>query len=230
MNNRKKSTRYFWLLIDFFSLIVSYFLLNELLNFKGWISLIGALLITAVIVSLQPKRAQKVSNKSVPSDQLMAHYKKSGMSERDIDFFRGTMADAKAQIDQLAKNMQRVPKLKAIELHDEPVKVSQATFKALVAKPAKLHLAADFLYRHLPTLVDLTTKYIQISQHEVKDKDTYVVLDKSATLITDLAQQLKKDYAAIVADDLEDLDVDMSLAKKALEKAKTAGKESNLDE
>ena len=161
---------------------------------------------------------------------MLTHYRKAGMSDEDIQFFRETMSTAKDQIDQLNQNMQSVPKLRAIELHSEPVKVSRAIFKTIVAEPQKLHAASDFLYRHLPTMVDLTEKHIAISKHEVKDKDTYTVLDKSATVISDLAQQFRDDYEALVADDLSDIDVDMTLAQAALKKSQTAAKESNDDE
>jgi 5-bromo-4-chloroindolyl phosphate hydrolysis protein len=79
-------------------------------------------------------------------------------------------------------------------------------------------------------MVDLTKKHIAISKHEVKDKDTYTVLDKSATVISDLAQQFRDDYEALVADDLSDIDVDITLAQAALKKSQTAAKESNDDE
>lgn len=184
----------------------------------SFFAFIGALLITWLVwqLFLTPRPKKKV--KTIDA-KMLKHYQKAGMSDDDIHFFRETMATAKKQIDQLARNMQQTTKLKAINLHFEPVKVSQASFKTIVAQPQKLHAASDFLYRHLPTMVDLTAKYNAISQHEVKDKDTYAVLDKSAEVITQLAQQFRTDYETLVADDLEDINVDMSLAKAAMKKA-----------
>lgn len=184
----------------------------------SFLAFIGALLITwlvwLIFFTSKPKKKVKTID-----TKMLKHYQKAGMSDDDIRFFRETMATTKKQIDQLAHNMQQTTKLKAINLHFEPVKVSQATFKTIVAQPQKLHAASDYLYRHLPTMVDLTAKYNTISQHEVKDKDTYAILDKSAQVITQLAQQFRTDYEILVADDLNDINVDMSLAKAAMKKA-----------
>lgn len=184
----------------------------------SFLAFIGALLITWLVWLIFFTSKPKKKVKTIDA-KMLKHYQKAGMSDDDIRFFRETMATTKKQIDQLAHNMQQTTKLKAINLHFEPVKVSQATFKTIVAQPQKLHAASDYLYRHLPTMVDLTAKYNTISQHEVKDKDTYAVLDKSAQVITQLAQQFRTDYETLVADDLNDINVDMSLAKAAMKKA-----------
>lgn len=187
-------------------------------------------LIVALVLGLLLHRylnRKQPADETVPaaSPERLAHYRSLGMSNADIRFFRSTMQTAAQQIKQLETNMAAAPKLKAIELHDEPVKVSQATFKALVQTPQKLTLAADFLYRHLPRLVQLSHDYLAISQHTVKDKDTYTVLSESAALMTDLAQTLKADYQQIVADDQADLAINMQLAREELAKA-NAEKES----
>ncbi|MFD1319392.1 5-bromo-4-chloroindolyl phosphate hydrolysis family protein [Loigolactobacillus zhaoyuanensis] len=199
-------------------------------SFSDLIVVISALLITGIVRWWQLRRPQATKKLQNVDRDMLDHYHAAGMSDDDIQFFRETMSTAKTQIDQLNQNMQRVPKLKAIELHTEPVKVSRAIFKTIVAEPQKLQAASDFLYRHLPLMVDFTEKYIAISKHEVKDKDAYTALDKSATKINDLAQQFRADYKALVADDLSDIDVDMALAKAALKQSQSVTKESDSDE
>ncbi|MFC6170717.1 5-bromo-4-chloroindolyl phosphate hydrolysis family protein [Loigolactobacillus jiayinensis] len=232
---KRSSKRSSWL-ITLIIFIASFYVLSLFFNgcmsgtFSDTFSFIGAVIITGLARWWQLRRPQQPKKlKNVDSDMLQ-HYRTTGMADEDIQFFRETMSTAKTQIDQLSQNMQRVPKLRAIELHLEPVNVARASFKAIVAEPQKLHAASDFLYRHLPTMVDLTEKYIAISKHEVKDKDTYTVLEKSATVITDLAQQFRDDYEALVADDLSDIDIDMTLAKAALKKSQTTAKESDTHE
>ncbi len=89
-------------------------------------------------------------------------------------------------------------------------------------EPKKLHLANHFLYTHLPNIVDLTSKHLEIEQHEVKNKQTYEKLEESAQIIDQLSKLVKNDYEEIVSDDLDDLDVEMSIAKSSLsQKAET---------
>ena len=160
----------------------------------------------------QPKIQQKIS------DNMLAHYQAAGMSNEEINFFRETMQLAEGQVKEVATNLQALPKLRAIDLNHDTVKTTQALFKSIVKEPQKLHNASDFLYRHLPSLTELSRKFIEISQHDVKTADTYAVLDKSAEAIAALSQQIQTDYTEFVADDLEDLDTEVSVANQQLTK------------
>lgn len=146
------------------------------------------------------------------------HYETIGMSEQEIDFFRDTMNTTKKQIVQLQENMNASTKLRAIDLRNDTLRVSKALFKELVKDPKKLHLANHFLYTHLPNLVDLTSKYLEIDDHEIKNKQTYEKLEESAQIIDQVSKLIKKDYEQFVADDLEDLDVEISVAKNSLKR------------
>lgn len=146
------------------------------------------------------------------------HYETIGMTDQEIDFFRDTMNTTKKQIVQLQENMNASTKLRAIDLRNDTLKVSKALFKELVKDPKKLHLANHFLYTHLPNLVDLTGKYLEIDNHEIKNKQTYEKLEESAQIIDQVSKLIKKDYEQFVAEDLEDLDVEISVAKNSLKR------------
>lgn len=148
------------------------------------------------------------------SKEKQEHYHEAGMSDKEIEFFRNTLAETKQQIDQLESNFQAVPKLKAINLRYDTLRVSKAMFKELVKEPKKLHLADKFLYNHLPNLVELTNKYVEISEHEIKSKATYDTLNDSISAIENVAVLIIKDYEDFVSDDIEDLEVEISIAKQ----------------
>lgn len=146
------------------------------------------------------------------------HYSQLGMSDQEVTFFRDTMNIAKKQINQLQKNMTSSTKLRAIDLRNDTLRVSKALFKELVKEPKKLHLANHFLYTHLPNLVDLTNKYLEIEAHEIKNKQTYEKLEESAQIIDQVSKLIKKDYERFVSDDLDDLDIEISVAKNSLKR------------
>lgn len=158
------------------------------------------------------------------------HYEESGMTNREIEMFRSTMNQTKQEINQLQKNMQAVAKLKSIDLRYDTVKVSKALFKELVKDPQKLHLAGHFLYTHLPNLVDLTDKYIEIANHEIKTKETYSKLEESSQIIEKLAQLIATDYQQFVQDDLTDIDVEISIAKQSLKRDNETNTDHHPDE
>ncbi|MDM5044417.1 conserved protein of unknown function [Latilactobacillus sakei] len=207
--------------IGFLIMAVSIPTFATLFDFYGdwdnflWVGL--GVLLAAIYMLISFKRLkqqpQYKTNHKI-SDKMLKHYQDAGMSDDEIDFFRETMHQAEIEVQALATNMQALPKLKAIDLNQETTRVSQAMFQAIVKEPKRLHLASDFLYRHLPSINELTRKFIEISHHEVKTADTYAVLDKSAEAIDALSQQIKQDYATFVADDLDDLDTEISVAKQ----------------
>ena len=66
----------------------------------------------------------------------------------------------------------------------------------------------------MANLVDLTNKYIEINNHDVKNKNTYDALAKSADVIDQVSQLLVSDYARFVSDDLDALDIEMTVAEQ----------------
>ncbi|WP_176747261.1 5-bromo-4-chloroindolyl phosphate hydrolysis family protein, partial [Enterococcus sp. HMSC065H12] len=85
-------------------------------------------------------------------------------------------------------------------------------------EPNRLHEASHFLYTHLPNLVDLTNKYNEINDHEIKNKQTYEKLEESAQIIDQLSALIAQDYQKFVAEDLDDIDVEISVAKQSLKR------------
>lgn len=184
----------------------------------GSLLILGVLLVIARVILKIITRRKSPSTKSVPvvSLQKEKHYQELGMDDKQITFFRETMSHAKKQIVQLEENMNAVAKLKAVDLRNDTVKAAKAMFKELVKEPTKLHLADRFLYNHLPNLVDLTNKYLEINAHDIKTQNTYDALQKSASVIDDVSKLLVSDYERFMADDLEELDVEITLAQQNL--------------
>lgn len=163
---------------------------------------------------------KKVELEEVPvlTKEKEARYEELGMSPSEIELFRSTMNGTKQQINRLQKNIAQSSKLKAIDLRHDTLKAAKALFKHLVKEPTRLHDASHFLYTHLPNMADLTDKYLEINEHEIKSKETFAKLEESAQVIDQLATLIVQDYQQFVAEDLEDLDVEISIAKQSLKR------------
>lgn len=208
------------LLIAFFYIHLSGYSLITLLLVVGTVFIIWGLFGS----SKKKKRPAEIPDLS---KELEAHYEESGMTPSEITFFRQTMNQTKTEISQLQQNMQQTAKLKSIDLRHDTVKAAKALFKELVKEPHRLHEASQFLYTHLPNLIDLTNKYIEINDHEIKNKQTYAKLEESAVIIDQLASLIAQDYQKFVSDDLDDLDVELSIAKQSLKRDNELERESN---
>ena len=178
---------------------------------------LGAVFVLIAIGWVIYRRLNKKKNKGgVPglSKEKEEHYYEAGMTDKEITFFRNTLSEAKQQIDQLEINFKDSPKLNAINLRYDTLKVAKAMFKEIVKEPKKLHMADKFLYNHLPNLVEMTTKYAEISDHEIKSKETYKILNNSIGAIENVSQLIIDDYKEFVSDDIEDLEVEISIAQQ----------------
>lgn len=100
----------------------------------------------------------------------------------------------------------------------DTLRAAKALFKELVKEPQKLHCANHFLYTHLPNMVDLTDKFIEINEHEIKSRETYEKIEESAQIIDQMASLIAQDYQQFVADDFEEMDVELSIAKQSLKR------------
>lgn len=202
--------------------IIGFFVVIDTSNSLFGIGLLALIVIASIITINRLFSSKKAPEKTTPnlSMEKEQHYQDLGMDHKQIDFFRDTMATAKKQIIQLDRNMQSVAKLKAIDLRNDTLKAAKGMFKELVKNPNKLHQADRFLYNHLPNLVDLTNKYLEINDHDVKTKNTFEALEKSSYVIDDVSKLLVSDYELFVSDDLEELDVEITIAQQNLAREK----------
>jgi 5-bromo-4-chloroindolyl phosphate hydrolysis protein len=161
------------------------------------------------------KEAKRVQKPQITQDKI-EHYRNSGLTDNEIQFFRDTMAELKTQIVAWERNVNKSPKLKAIDLRTDALKGAKALFKELVKEPKRLTQASDFVHKHVPTMLELTNKFIEIEQHDLKDSDTYAVLQKSTEGIEIMGKAISRDYLDFVKNDLEDMDYTIQLAKKNL--------------
>lgn len=206
------------LLFGVFLVIIGFLYLVMALRPVFWpiaFCLVGAWLMYRGFAGGKSKTKPKKTTPTL-SRERERHYRENGMSTREIELFRETMNQTKEAIDQLQQNFSTHAKLKAIDLRHDTVKAAKALFKELVKEPQKLHYASHFLYTHLPNLVDLTNKYIEISAHEIKSKETYDKMEESILVIDQMAALIAKDYQNFVSDDFEDMDVELSLAKQSI--------------
>lgn len=197
------------------------FILLSVLGVSHFVSLPLSLLIGVVLLHFsgrkdREKKRQGQLKKVSPEKE--SFYQSKGLSKEDIQYFRETMHKAKKQIIQIEQNMESTGKLKAIEHRNNTTQLAKSLFKEIIDEPQRLHEVDQFLYVHLPSLADLSEKYVDIDQHEKKSKATFDILDRSAETIDEMCQQIAEDYVKFKSSDIEDMDLEVQLAKRTLKK------------
>lgn len=196
------------------------FILLLAFDFGFWPSLIISLLIGGLVLykkdgtASTPKTKVRKLKKITPEKE--AFYKSKGLSKDEMNFFRETMQTAKINILDLEQNMRKSTKLTAIEKRNNTLQLAKALFKDITNEPNRLHEVDKFLYVHLPSLRDLTEKYVEVEGHQVKQKATFEILEESANTIDGMCNLIAEDYVAFKSDDIEDIELEIELAKKTM--------------
>ncbi len=208
------------------SLLITVNINQSLATFLGIVSGLG-LYLTYLRKQKPAIQSNKIHLKPV-SDERKKLYQSKGLSNEDIDFFRETMNNTKEQILQLEENINSTGKLRAIANRYDTLNLVKILFKDIVNEPDRLHEVDQFLYVHLPSLTELTSKYVQINQHKAKSKQTFEVLEKSADTIDEMCQQISDDYLQFRSRDIKDLANEVELAKKRLNREGSSIKDDEI--
>ena len=210
------------------------FLVLLVFDFGFWPSLIISLIIGSFLYFKKDKSDKpaktKVQRLRKLTPEKEAFYKSKGLSKDEMKFFRETMQTAKINILELEQNMRKSTKLTAIEKRNNTIHLAKALFKEITEEPQRLHEVDKFLYVHLPSLKDLTAKYIEVDNHEVKHKSTFSVLAESAETIDGMCNLIAKDYVSFKSEEIEDIELEMELAKKAITRDNHSTDEINDEE
>ena len=147
-----------------------------------------------------------------------AFYRSKGLLPDDIKFFRQTMQTSKKHILAIEKQINASNKLKAIEKRHNTIEITKSLFKDIVKEPDRIHQVDQFLYIHLPSLDDMTRKFVKIEGHTAKSKATFDILTKSAETIEDLCQEITQDYLDFRQADLSSIQASIDITEDSLEK------------
>lgn len=217
-NTRLNLTYAFILFIIMFIFLLQVgFEVNILISFLLSIG-IGVLLLNVLTKNSRGNTKEKLPRLTKEKEEF---YSSKGLSKEDIDYFRRTMFQAQQQIITIEQNMQRSGKLRAIEHRNNTVSLAKELFKNITQEPNRLHDVDKFLYVHLPSLADLSEKYVEIEGHKAKSKTTYDILEKSANTIDKMCELIAEDYVKFKADDIQDMSVEVELAKRTFNKDKS---------
>lgn len=166
--------------------------------------------VVRIIQRYQPNNQEQVSLSKYQ------HYRQQGLSDQEIDFLREQMAPAKVHIEAIEQAFQENAKLRSIELKYNTIKVCQQQFKDIVNDPTRLAEASDFLYKYLPSLEDILQKYNEINGHITKNKQSYLIMERSCEIIEQLCQKINDHYLQFHSDTFAQMEDDLSLAERQL--------------
>ena len=165
--------------------------------------LITILIIIAVVLVVWLIHDYKREKKN-PS--LIETYHEKGLSDQDITIFRQTMQDAKAQIKSWETAVKHDSELQIIENVTGGLKSAKKLFQLIVKHPKMALTNHDFLYKQLPTMVELTETYDNVKSVDRIDQDLKI---ESQKVIRKLSEKIAKTYELELSGDIEKIKDDV---------------------
>lgn len=166
---------------------------------------------TALVSLNKTKKKQRLAG---PVEQDKIIYP-AEMTKRDIAFFRSELDKATVSVNHIEELMNRNKKTKAINTEYRTGVFSYAILAALRRNPMLLTDVDEFLNSHLPSLERLLMTYENVASRQVHTDDDYSKASDARAAMIALSEQIEKDYHAIVAEDYQDLDEQIEMAKFA---------------
>ncbi|MBG9981812.1 5-bromo-4-chloroindolyl phosphate hydrolysis family protein [Aerococcaceae bacterium DSM 111020] len=210
-----KDTYPYITLQDFSEFYISLFAITLVL----WMANIMCHLFVQLVFRLRDpfrgRKAPRRRHKSYSSDKIKA-YQEAGLTNEDITYFREQMAPVQANIFQLEETMNETAKLRSINQRHNTIVTCQEYFRSIVQEPKRIGEAGTFIYKLLPNLTDLVDKYNEINGHVAKNKQTYLILDRSAQMIERIAEEINDDYIQFHHATYQALDDEIAYAEKIL--------------
>ena len=146
--------------------------------------------------------------------------KGSGLTRSEYKYIQAQLRDSKMKIGRLQKAMFSVRNVITIKQNYEVLQVAKKIQSIVENEPRRFYEAEQFYYSHLDSMVELTEKYAFLTKQPAKTSEIKDSLNETRITISSMADTIKQDLYKILNEDIDDLRVELDVAKNSIEKNK----------
>ncbi len=144
--------------------------------------------------------------------------KKHGLTRKEYKFIKKNLEEAREKLKRLNKALFSVHSLPHLKQTFEVARVTRRIYQITKKEPKRFYLGEEFFYYHLDSLVELAEKYAFLSAQPAKNSELERTLSETRWLLEDLTKTVEKDLHHILSTDVEQLNFEIDVAKRNLEK------------
>lgn len=142
------------------------------------------------------------------------------LTRSEFKYIDEQMTIAKGKIRLLNQTYTRVRSMSDFKQLHEMTKVAKNITRIVRENPTKFYAAEPFFYSHLDSAVKLTEKYSFLTRQPSKDRELTIALSQARETLEELTDTLQMDLDAVLASDLEHLQLELDYAKHSHTKRK----------
>nr|WP_106778906.1 5-bromo-4-chloroindolyl phosphate hydrolysis family protein [Lysinibacillus timonensis] len=191
---------------------------NFLFSFTVFILTVINFDLGIIIVPLISILTYFVSNKVIKFIQKTKKSKQLGLTRSELNHIESQLKQARSHIFSLTQQYVKVRSISSFKILNEMTKLARRILNIVQTNPQKFYSVQDFFYSHLPSAVELTSKYTLLTQQQLKDMEVHLALEDTRKTLKDLHETMESDLKSALESDLEYLKMELDYAKLENEK------------
>jgi 5-bromo-4-chloroindolyl phosphate hydrolysis protein len=144
--------------------------------------------------------------------------KENGITRREYKYIRNNLKEAKEKINRLQKAVLRIRNFSDIKQNYEVIKLVNKIYSSTKKEPKRFFKAEHFYFTNLDSIVELTEKYALLYSQPAKTPELKISLKETRLMIDKLTDSLENDLYRVLADDIDDLQFELDVAKKTMDR------------
>ncbi|PLT31885.1 5-bromo-4-chloroindolyl phosphate hydrolysis family protein [Peribacillus deserti] len=145
--------------------------------------------------------------------------RKHGLTRKEYKYIEKNLEEAKRKIFRLNKALVLNRHISSIKQRMDLIRVTRKIYSLTKKEPKRFYLANEFYFSHLDSAVELTEKYNFLAAQPVKSAEIEQSLIETRRTIDVLSESIEKDLYQILANDVNQLQFELDVAKQTMKTA-----------
>ncbi|MGE6379505.1 5-bromo-4-chloroindolyl phosphate hydrolysis family protein [Peribacillus muralis] len=146
--------------------------------------------------------------------------KKHGLTRKEYQYIKKNISEAKPKIWRVQKALISVRHISSFKQRKDMIKMIRKIYSLTKKEPKRFYQAEQFYYSHLDSATELAEKYVFLSQQPRKNRELELSLAETRKTLKDLTKTIEKDLYNVIADDIDNLNFELDVAKQTIKTRK----------
>ena len=156
-------------------------------------------------------------NKAILIYQQTKRAKQLNLTRSQFIHIEEQLSIASKNANALTQKYVQVRSVKSFKVIYDMSKLSKRIIALVRKDPTKFYIIEEFFYAHLPSALELSSKYALLTKEQVTGTDIHIALNDARVTLKELYETMEIDLKKALSPDIESLKIELDFAKLANE-------------
>ncbi|WNF22692.1 5-bromo-4-chloroindolyl phosphate hydrolysis family protein [Mesobacillus jeotgali] len=143
---------------------------------------------------------------------------KNRLTMKEYKYISRNLKEANVKINRIQKSLFSVRHIRSLKQRMELLRLVKNIQKLSNREPRRFFKAEQFYFSHLDSIMELSEKYAFLSSQPGKNRELERSLYDTQDTLKDLTKIVEKDLSYMLADDIDNLNFEIDVAKHSIKK------------